>query len=242
LNLQFCNQILNYELPWNPMIVEQRIGRVHRIGQEREVLIHNYAALGTVEAHILRLLHSKIRLFELVVGELDLILDRMGDDEGSEFESLLGDLWLRAESDESFETEIERLGTALTEARQAAVAQERQANEVTAEDSAGRLVREFTTFPVPARLRLGYGTVHLTMAPGVEAARGQLGIHVSEILEMLGHAAVVEPAEFHPDYGPLYRITGITGGGKTVILHAQADRLPMTLVDIGMEPPVGTAA
>src|SRR5690606_3316845 len=74
LNLQFCNRLVNYELPWNPMVVEQRIGRVHRIGQSREVEIINFAAHGTIESHILSLLDQKIRLFELVVGELDAIL------------------------------------------------------------------------------------------------------------------------------------------------------------------------
>src|SRR5690348_9516424 len=71
LNLQFCNRLVNYELPCNPMVVEQRIGRLHRIGQTREAHIINFAALGTVEAHVLQLLDQKIRLFELVIGELD---------------------------------------------------------------------------------------------------------------------------------------------------------------------------
>ncbi|MDI3256589.1 MAG: SNF2-related protein [Kyrpidia sp.] len=77
LNLQFCNQIINFDLPWNPMRVEQRIGRVHRLGQTRDVFIHNLATADTVEQHIVELLQEKIRLFELVIGELDLILGKM---------------------------------------------------------------------------------------------------------------------------------------------------------------------
>src|SRR5205814_5619574 len=77
-NLQFCNVLVNYDLPWNPMVVEQRIGRLHRIGQTREVHIVNLAAAGTIESHILQLLDQKIKLFELVVGELDLILGEFG--------------------------------------------------------------------------------------------------------------------------------------------------------------------
>src|SRR6267378_1863184 len=73
-NLQICIVLVNYDLPWNPMVVEQRIGRVHRIGQKREVHIVNLAAAGTIESYILQLLDKKIKLFELVVGELDLIL------------------------------------------------------------------------------------------------------------------------------------------------------------------------
>src|SRR3989454_167801 len=77
-NLQFCNVLVNYDLPWNPMVVEQRIGRLHRIGQTREVHIVNLAAAGTIESYILQLLDRKIKLFELVVGELDLILGEFG--------------------------------------------------------------------------------------------------------------------------------------------------------------------
>src|SRR5437764_15062793 len=54
-NLQFCNVLVNYDLPWNPMVVEQRIGRLHRIGQKREVHIVNLAAAGTIESYILQL-------------------------------------------------------------------------------------------------------------------------------------------------------------------------------------------
>lgn len=74
INLQFCNQVINYDLPWNPMRIEQRIGRVHRLGQTRPVFIRNFATLGTIEEHIVTLLQDKIRMFELIIGELDVIL------------------------------------------------------------------------------------------------------------------------------------------------------------------------
>ncbi|MGN7390405.1 DEAD/DEAH box helicase [Bacillus safensis] len=77
INLQFCNQIINYDLPWNPMRLEQRIGRIHRLGQERDVHIYNMATSGTVEEHILKLLYEKIQLFENVIGDLDDILTRV---------------------------------------------------------------------------------------------------------------------------------------------------------------------
>jgi SNF2 family DNA or RNA helicase len=63
---------VNYELPWNPMVVEQRIGRIHRIGQTREAHIISFAAAGTIESHILRILDQKIQLF------LDRGCDRAG--------------------------------------------------------------------------------------------------------------------------------------------------------------------
>jgi SNF2 family DNA or RNA helicase len=73
-NLQFCRNVINYDLPWNPMRVEQRIGRVHRLGQEHPVRVINLAARGTIEAYVLEILDRKIRMFELVVGEMEEIL------------------------------------------------------------------------------------------------------------------------------------------------------------------------
>lgn len=74
INLQFCNIMINYDLPWNPMRLEQRIGRIHRYGQEKDVYIYNFAIKGTVEDHIMSLLYEKINLFQQVIGELDDIL------------------------------------------------------------------------------------------------------------------------------------------------------------------------
>lgn len=78
INLQFCNNMINYDLPWNPMRLEQRIGRIHRFGQEKDVNIFNFAIKDTIEDHILSLLYEKIKLFERVVGELDEILQQLG--------------------------------------------------------------------------------------------------------------------------------------------------------------------
>ncbi|MFZ3577891.1 DEAD/DEAH box helicase [Virgibacillus sp. DJP39] len=74
INLQFCHNLINYDLPWNPMRLEQRIGRIHRYGQESDVFIYNLAINDTVEEHIMTLLYEKINLFERVVGNLDAIL------------------------------------------------------------------------------------------------------------------------------------------------------------------------
>ncbi|PSR31770.1 MAG: ATP-dependent helicase [Sulfobacillus benefaciens] len=74
LNLQFCHQLINFDLPWNPMRIEQRIGRVHRMGQKHPVEIYNLFTMDTIEENILHLLHEKIDLFRHVVGELDVIL------------------------------------------------------------------------------------------------------------------------------------------------------------------------
>ncbi|MEB3284943.1 MAG: SNF2-related protein [Candidatus Sericytochromatia bacterium] len=100
LNLQFCHTLLNFDLPWNPMRVEQRIGRLHRLGQIHPVTIINLAFENTIEMALLELLGTKIRLFELVVGELDVIL---GDwEQRKSFEDWVLDSWASASSDEEW--------------------------------------------------------------------------------------------------------------------------------------------
>lgn len=114
-NLQFCHQLINYDLPWNPMRVEQRIGRLHRLGQEHDVTIFNLSCNETIEAHVLDLLARKIRMFELVIGELDMIL---GNVEGAKsFEDLLREAWEAAASEDDLRQRIDALGDMLVRAR-----------------------------------------------------------------------------------------------------------------------------
>lgn len=80
INLQFCHYMINYDLPWNPMRLEQRIGRIHRYGQENDVYIYNFAIRHTLEEHIMKLLYEKIALFEQVIGHLDDILAELNID------------------------------------------------------------------------------------------------------------------------------------------------------------------
>jgi len=113
-NLQFARTIVNYDLPWNPLRIEQRIGRVHRLGQEREVYVVNLWAQGTIEEYLMDLLDRKVHMFELVVGELDMILGNL--DERRSFEELLMDIWALREG-ESRRESLRRLGDALVAAR-----------------------------------------------------------------------------------------------------------------------------
>jgi SNF2 family DNA or RNA helicase len=108
INLQFCNHIINYDLPWNPMRLEQRIGRIHRLGQEKDVMIYNFAVKDTVEEHILKLLYEKIHLFEKVIGELDDILAKL--DFGS-IEDHLTDIFGRSASEGEMRIKMENLNS-----------------------------------------------------------------------------------------------------------------------------------
>lgn len=73
-NFQFCHMLVNYDLPWNPMRVEQRIGRLDRIGQRHVVRIQNLVAEGTIEERVERVLRERIGVFEESIGSLDPIL------------------------------------------------------------------------------------------------------------------------------------------------------------------------
>ena len=78
LNFQFCGALVNYDMPWNPMRVEQRIGRIDRLGQAHPAIrIVNLHYAGTVETDVYRALRSRINLFESVVGPLQPILARL---------------------------------------------------------------------------------------------------------------------------------------------------------------------
>jgi superfamily II DNA/RNA helicase len=75
LDFEFCNVIFNYDLPWNPMRVEQRIGRLDRYGQRHEkILIYNFSMVGTIDDEILNRLYARINVFERFIGDLDAIL------------------------------------------------------------------------------------------------------------------------------------------------------------------------
>jgi SNF2 family DNA or RNA helicase len=91
-NIQFCNTLINFDVPWNPMAIEQRIGRIDRIGQDREVFVFNLVTRGTLEEQVLVLLEEKISMFELVVGEVGAILGAL--EEEREFPDLVLEAWL----------------------------------------------------------------------------------------------------------------------------------------------------
>ncbi len=113
-NVQFCNTLINFDLHWNPQAIEQRIGRVHRIGQLREVFVFNFATRHTLEERLLAILDEKINMFELVVGEIQAILGEM--DEDHDFSELLFSAWI-SETDAHRDDAFAALETRLLDAR-----------------------------------------------------------------------------------------------------------------------------
>jgi ATP-dependent helicase HepA len=78
-NFQFCRHLVHYDLPWSPSAVEQRIGRIDRVGQTRPMQIHVLRAPGTVGAEVIDLLREAVGVFEAPVGGLDVVLDGVED-------------------------------------------------------------------------------------------------------------------------------------------------------------------
>lgn len=99
LNLQFCSLVINYDLPWNPQRVEQRIGRCHRFGQKYDVVVINFInSNNIVENRVYELLDSKFHLFEEVFGSSDEILGKLND--GKDIEDEIVNIYLSCRTDE----------------------------------------------------------------------------------------------------------------------------------------------
>jgi SNF2 family DNA or RNA helicase len=110
-NLQFCHQMINYDLPWNPMKIEQRIGRIHRIGQDKEVRIFNLCSANSIEDYILEILDRKINMFEMVIGEIEMVLGRIHGEK--DFSDRVYNLWMDAALPEERKKGFDRLATQL---------------------------------------------------------------------------------------------------------------------------------
>ena len=110
LNLQFCNLIVNYDLPWNPQRIEQRIGRCHRYGQQRDVLVLNFLnRQNAADARLYEILEKKLHLFDGVFGASDEILGAL--ESGVDFERRVLEIYQSCRSTE----EIGRAFDALRE-------------------------------------------------------------------------------------------------------------------------------
>lgn len=108
INLQFCSMVVNYDLPWNPQRVEQRIGRCHRFGQKHNVVVVNFSNAGNIaEKRILELLSSKFRLFESVFGASDEVLGAIED--GFDFEQIISEILSRCKTSAEIETAFDAL-------------------------------------------------------------------------------------------------------------------------------------
>lgn len=127
LNLQFCDTLVNYDLPWNPQRIEQRIGRCHRYGQEQDVTVISFLAKDNEAQRLtFEILSTKLDLFGEVLDMSDAVLhtprsnssDELASALGQDFEAQVRRIWDRSRSVQEVEDELRRLRDELEERRQ----------------------------------------------------------------------------------------------------------------------------
>lgn len=98
LDMQFCNSMVNYDLPWNPMVVEQRIGRIDRFGQKSPIVnIYNFVVAGSIQEEIYMRLLERIGIFRGTIGDMEAILDAHINVDGKEM--TIQDVYNKMEKD-----------------------------------------------------------------------------------------------------------------------------------------------
>lgn len=117
LNLQHCSILFNYDLHWNPMKIEQRIGRVHRFGQEKDVTIFNLCIKDTIDDYVLHVLFQKIDLFTMTIGGMETILSEVKEDI-ADMEKAIIEIVLRSKTKRDVKKELENMSKDLEYARE----------------------------------------------------------------------------------------------------------------------------
>ena len=108
INLQFCSLVINYDLPWNPQRIEQRIGRCHRYGQKFDVVVVNFVDRSNeADARVYELLAQKFQLFEGVFGASDEVLGAIGS--GVDFERRIADIYQNCREPAAIKASFEQL-------------------------------------------------------------------------------------------------------------------------------------
>ena len=190
LNLQFCHVVVNFDMPWNPMRLEQRIGRVDRIGQSRPVLAYNLILADTVEFRVREVLEAKLTVIQNEFG-----VDKTGDVlDSAEAEGIFDNLYVRSVlQPDSMEQSV---ASALAELRtQVEAAQSMRgvlgsATELNADDA-----KRVASHPLPAWVETM--TVNAIRAEGGRAERRQSGW----LLEWPGESSPSHVA-FQPQNNP----------------------------------------
>ncbi|PJJ75003.1 helicase-like protein [Thermoflavifilum aggregans] len=114
INLQFCSLVINYDLPWNPQRIEQRIGRCHRYGQKHDVVVINFLnKKNEADCRVYELLEEKFSLFNGVFGASDEVLGAV--EAGVDFESRILDIYQQCRTPEEIEAAFEKLRDELDE-------------------------------------------------------------------------------------------------------------------------------
>lgn len=114
LNMQFCNVVVNYDLPWNPQRVEQRIGRCHRYGQKYDVVVINFLnTANAADQRVLELLKNKLNLFDGVFGSSDPVLGAL--ESGVDIEKAIADIFQKCRTEREIQQAFDNLQAQLSD-------------------------------------------------------------------------------------------------------------------------------
>ncbi|MCH7728315.1 MAG: DEAD/DEAH box helicase, partial [Planctomycetes bacterium] len=125
INLQFCSLVVNYDLPWNPQRIEQRIGRCHRYGQQHDVVVVNFLnKRNEADQRVFQLLSEKFQLFEGVFGASDEVLGAL--ESGVDIERRIAEVYQECRTSEEIQSAFDALQAELEEQVQSRLAETRQ--------------------------------------------------------------------------------------------------------------------
>ena len=212
INLQFCSLVINYDLPWNPQRVEQRIGRCHRYGQKRDVVVINFLnQANAVDRRVLELLSDKFQLFDGVFGASDEILGRI--EAGVDFESRIARIYdscrtpeqidaafsaLRAEMEDSIKEKMRETEARLLEHFDAEILEKLKIHRLHAEQQLDRISRMFWQL----------SQHQLADCAQFDSSRLTFELEPSPIEKAeAGHYQLVRKGQALPEQGHVYRLT-----------------------------------
>jgi ERCC4-related helicase len=178
INLQFCSIVVNYDLPWNPQRVEQRIGRCHRYGQRNDVLVVNFLnQANAADQRVYQLLAEKFRLFEGVFGASDEVLGSI--ESGVDIERRIGEIYQRCRTQEEIDADFEQLQLEFSDVIDSRMAETRT-----------KLLEHFDA------------QVHDRLKVRLDASRAAIDRHQERLLEVM-RFALGDEADFDPGSGLL---------------------------------------
>ena len=220
LNLQFCDTIINYDLPWNPQRIEQRIGRCHRYGQQHDVTVINFlAADNEAQRLTFEILSRKLDLFGQVLDASDAVLHEPTTDTpetiagavGSDFEGRLRRIYERARTVGEIEAELRRLREEMEE--------ERKRFEETWARTAGLIETRFDQ-----RVRQVFHRLQVDLPASLKRLDGEIDSLITGFLLALGvpYSRLSRDGRIRFEISPSELLPGDwRGGGNAVIGEAR---------------------
>jgi ERCC4-related helicase len=189
INLQFCSLVVNYDLPWNPQRIEQRIGRCHRYGQKHDVVVVNFLnRKNEADRRVFELLSQKFQLFEGVFGASDEVLGAI--ESGVDFEKRINDIYQRCRKHEEIKAEFDKLQMELDFEINEAITQTRR-----------KLLENFDD-EVREKLKV--------RDDASKACLNQLERHLMQLTahELRGHADLIDDSSFRLNTSPFPAANG----------------------------------